>query len=338
MFASIDTTLEQSQSILQRLNSSLFSIRSLTLLTVLLLIAYIGGRLAATLLRRLTTAISKQADKSENLHRVNSLRRMETLIVLSVAVVRTLFIALAVYFWWSYIHPFEQPTAIIGASAVIAIVLGGALSPVLRDLASGSVMMAEHWYGVGDHVKIEPFSDLQGVVERVTLRSTRIRGLTGEVVWVNNQNIQAVRITPKGTRKVAIELFVSDLDKGMDLIEQTNIRLPIGQLMVINPLTVMTSTRASDHVWHLTAIGETAPGREWLLERHAVLLLSEIDEEMHEKSVLLNEPIARFADSEAELRFARSIKNASKTPVRRREVMRNAVRKATRSSSHRPKN
>jgi hypothetical protein len=102
--------------------------------------------------------------------------------------------------------------------------------------------------------------------------------------------------------------------------------------MVINPLAVMTSTKAGDHVWHLTAIGETAPGREWLLEKHAISLLSEVDEEFNEEAVLLNEPIARFADSEAELRFARTIKNARKKPVQRRKIMQSAARKATRGS------
>jgi hypothetical protein len=320
MSSNINNTIEKSQSTIERLNSTIFNIGSLSLLIFVLLVAYFLGRFIATLLRRLTTAIGRQADRAENLQRVNSLRRIETLIVLSIAIVRTLLIALAVYFWWSYEHPFNQPTAIIGASAVIAIILGGALSPLLRDLASGSVMMAEHWFGVGDHVRIEPFMDVQGVVERVTLRSTRIRGLNGEVVWINNQNIQAVRITPRGIRTIALELFVTDIDKGHRLIEQANTRLPSGSLMVVSPLTIMTSSEAGHNIWHITAIAETAPGREWLVEKYAIDVINEIDGEENKESILLNAPIARYADGDAERKFARTIHNARKKPSKRLSI------------------
>jgi small conductance mechanosensitive channel len=252
-------------------------------------------------------------DKTQDIGTVNRLRRFETLLVLFVALLRTLLVVIALYFWWVYTHPFERPGAIIGASALFALILGAVLSPVLRDMASGSVMMAERWYGVGDHVTIEPFT-LQGIVERVTLRSTRIRSLSGETVWVNNQGISAVRVSPRGVSTMAIELYVSDLDRGLELIEETDLRLPNGPLMVVKPLTVMTKTKLSDHLYHITTIGETAPERQWLLEKHSVEIIQELDKQSDE-SVLQHEPIVRFADTEAERRFARTISNASKPRI-----------------------
>ena len=326
----VDQTIQQSQSTFQRIGNSLFSTQSLVVLAIALVVAYGAGRFAATILRRITTSLGRQVDKTTDLQRVNSLRRMETLIILSIALVRSLFLAVAIYFWWLYVHPGNQPTALIGASAVLAIVLGGALSPLLRDLASGSVMMAEHWFGVGDHIKVEPFDNLQGVVERVTLRSTRIRGLSGEVIWVNNQNMQAVRITPRGSRTIALELFVSDQKQGTHLVEQANLRLPSGPLMVVSPLTVMTAAEAGEGMWHITAIGETAPGREWLLEQYAIALLAEIDGEENDTAVLLNTPIARYADNEAERKFARAIHNARKQPAKRRSLSKRAVSRGKR--------
>ncbi len=327
----IDKTLQRSQGTLEQLSNSIFNLKSLLVLVIVLVLAYGIGRFVATVMRRITTAIGRRADKAESLERVNSLRRVETMVVISIAVIRAFLIALAVYFWWLYIHPTQQPTALIGASAVIAIVLGGALSPVLRDLASGSVMMAEHWFGVGDHIRVEPFTDLQGVVERVTLRSTRIRGINGEVIWVNNQNMQAVRITPKGSRTIALELFVTDLDKAYRLIEQANVRIPSGPMMVVSPLTIMTSTEVGTDIWHITAIGETGPSREWLLEQYAINLIGEIDNEENQESILLNAPIARYADNVAERRFARTLHNARKEPTRRRSLSERAIERARRN-------
>lgn len=312
----IKQTIDQSQGIFRKLGETFLNTHSMVVLAICVLTAFVVGRITAYLLRRVAFALSKQADKTENVTQVNKLRRVETLIVLSIAIIRTLFIALAVYFWWLYIHPNQQPTALIGAGAVLAIVLGGVLGPLLRDFANGSMMMAEHWFGVGDHVRLEPFGDMQGIVERVTLRSTRLRGINGEIIWVNNQNISAVRVTPKGLRTIAIELFVKDRKKGLELIEEANQRLPSGALMVASPLTAMTTIEAGKQLWHITAIGETAPGREWLLEKYAITVLQEINEEL-DKAVLAHEPIARYADSEAELRFARAIHNSSKKRIRR---------------------
>lgn len=301
---------------LRKTAETFLNAKSIIALLIALGVALVLGRIMAAFLRRLTTVVGRQADKSKDLNQVNRLRRVETLIVLSIAIIRAFLIVGAFYFWWAYMHPNGQPTAIIGASAVVAIFLSGALVPLLRDLTYGSVMMAEHWFGVGDYVRIEPFANLQGIVDRVTLRSTRLRDLNGEIVWINNQNIAAVRITPKGIRTLAIEMIVNDLNKGIDLVAQANLRLPNNPLMLTRQLTIISKQEVGNKLWHITAIGETAPGREWILEEYALKLLQEIDEDS-KKPTLLHEPVAHNADAEAERRFARTIKNATKRPVKR---------------------
>jgi hypothetical protein len=180
-------------------------------------------------------------------------------------------------------------------------------------------MMAEHWFGVGDHIRVEPFTDLQGVVERVTLRSTRIRGLNGEIIWISNQNIQGVRVLTKGVRTIALEIFVNDLEKGLHMIEETNLRLPTGPLMVVRPMHIMSKSQVGKHLWHITAIGETAPGREWLLQQYAGEIMKELDED-NKPSIMRTEPIAHDADSDAERRFARTVQNARKSPLQRKRL------------------
>ncbi|MDL2363113.1 MAG: mechanosensitive ion channel family protein [Patescibacteria group bacterium] len=311
--ATNNQTLNDFSEIFQKLAHSFLNTQSLIVLFISVSSALLLGRFIASVLRKVVTAIGAKADRSENLHTVNRLRRFETYIVLSIAVIRTCLLLFAFYFWWVYGHPSGQPTAIIGASAFAVIILSSALGPALRDLAAGSFMMAEQWYGVGDHIKIEPFLDMQGVVERVTLRSTRLRGLNGEIMWVNNQHIQGVRLAPKGVRTIGLELFVDNVAAGEKLIGMTNRRLPIGPLLVLNPLEITSVEQVGDELWHITAVGDTAPGREWLLERSAVELIKWLDEQQ-KTQVIAHGPLARYADTEAEQRFNRSIKNARKRP------------------------
>jgi len=308
------------KEILGRLANTVFNARSILVLLVSLTVALLLGRLIAAGLRRLVVMIGRRADKTPNLRVVDRLRRYETIIVLSIAVIRTGLILFAFYFWWTFVHPSGQPTAIIGASALIVVVISGALSPALRDIAAGSLMMVEQWYGVGDHIRVEPFEDLQGVVERVTLRSTRIRGLNGEVIWINNQSIQGVRITPKGIRTIGLELFVTDLLAGQKLIEKTNKRLPIGPLLVVKPLEITSTEEVGDNLWQITAIGETAPGREWLIEKSATELIKRLDKESPTQ-IIAHGPLPRFADSDAERRFTRTISNARKRPTPKRRSL-----------------
>lgn len=111
---------------------------------------------------------------------------------------------------------------------------------------------------------------------------------------------------------MAIELFVTDPKKAEVLIERTNALLPTGPSLVASRLGVMRSDERAKDLWHLTAVGETAPGREWLLERTAIDLLKKLDEQS-KKPILLTEPVARYADNDTERQFARAVNNAKKT-------------------------
>lgn len=312
-------TLTQSTSAVKHITDVLFggnAGRSLLVLAISLIIGAIIGRLFAKVLRIISKSVGKHADAATDLNTVNRFRRIETWTILSIAVVKVLALILALYFWWVFIHPNGKPTALFGASAVLIIIVGGVFSPLLRDFAFGGSMMAEHWFGVGDLITIEPFT-IQGVVERITLRSTRIRGLNGEVIWVANQNIQSVRIAQKGVWTMAIEMFVTDEVKAEKLVEKVNALLPTGPSLVASKLSIMKTDKRSKDLWHVTAIGETAPGREWLLERTAIELLKNIDEKS-KSPILITDPVARYADNETERQFARAVSNAKKAKRARR--------------------
>jgi hypothetical protein len=164
----------------------------------------------------------------------------------------------------------------------------------------------------------------------VTLRSTKIRKFSGEIMWINNKDIIGVSITPKGVRTVVIELYVKNLDKGVQLVQDADLRLPHGPLAVARPLTVMTQAKLGKDLWHITAVSEVAPGREWLLDKHAIEVLQELDEK---SKILALDPISRYADSEAERRYARTINNARKPRLERENVIERVEKAALK---HRP--
>lgn len=216
-------TINEATQSLQAL-FKMFNMGSVGLLIVALAVAFIIGKLTGLVLRAASQFVRKRADASANLATGNLLRRAETWIILSIAIVQVLLVIVALYIWWNDQHipgSGTSSSAIIGMSALAAILIGGVTGPLLRDLVFGASMMAEHWYGVGDLITID-FPNVKGVVEAVTLRSTRVKGINGQTYWVANSAIQGVGVARRGVLWVAVELFVRDVKKGEQLINEVN--------------------------------------------------------------------------------------------------------------------
>lgn len=309
-FAQTDINLDKTKNVLEQLSSALFNVNSLIVLVVSVGLATIAGWVVSFVMRRISRFVAGRADASKNLSTVNRLRRIETWIILSIAAIRTLFIIFAVYFWWAATHDGSNTNALIGASALAIVVLGGIFGPMLRDFAFGAGMMAERWFGVGDLVTVD-FPAVQGVVERITLRSTRLRGLNGEVIWVANQTMNGVKVAQKGVRRTAIELFANDADAAEGLVKKVNTLLPGGLSLLVSPLEVVEISQRDKATWHVTAIGETAPGREWILEKAAIDIFKQLDEKAKYPTLIVD-PVARYADPDMERQLARAVRNARK--------------------------
>lgn len=176
-------------------------------------------------------------------------------------------------------------------------------------------MIAEQWYNVGDHITVLPFGEVEGVVERMNLRSTRIRNLDGEAIWIHNQHIQGVKVAHNGVRTVAIDVFVNNLEKGEAMVAHVAQTLPVEATMLASPLQIVHSKKLGVRLWHITAVGQTAPGREWLLEDFARAAMEEYAKK--NGKIIVHGPIARGADEVATRRFQRVARlSAAKKPTK----------------------
>jgi hypothetical protein len=246
-------------------------------------------------------------------------RRAETLLNVVAAVGRTIILFICLYVAWRISSPHSNtPVALIGAGTFFIVIGGVTVGPLLRDITNGILMILEGWYNVGDHITIDPFTQLSGIVERLNLRSTKMRSLNGEVIWVHNQYIQAVRVTPRGLRTISIDTFVTDPVRGRKLLERTFAELPVGPAMIVSPLAIIEEEEHGG-VWRITATGQTTPGREWLIEDFAVNAVKQANAR-GTSPVIVYGPIVRYTDATAEQRFERSMQtsNHAKRPPRKR--------------------
>ncbi len=285
--------------------------RSVLILITLVIAAYIASRFLAQLIIFIAQKVAVQSDAVSDEAKSIRLRQVETYLSITVAIVRAAVVAVAAYIAWRLISPVSSSgAAAIGASAFFIVFAGQTLGMILRDITAGVIMITEGWFHAGDFIKIEPFIEVSGVVERFTLRSTKLRSLSGEVVWVHNQQIQAVHVTPNGVRTLAVDLFTRDLEEAKRTVEDIIATLPVDSTLLPAPVKIKKVEEWGSGMSRIVVVGQTAPGREWLIERYFVDAIKEIDDSKPNRAdhLFIYDPIARYADPVADKKFKRAMR------------------------------
>ncbi len=289
--------------------------RSLLILIASLLISYWLSRFVAQFIVFIAQKVAVRSDNESDITKSIRLRQVETYLGVAVAIVRVVIVAVVAYIAWRILSPVESQAiggsgaAAIGASAVFIVVASQTIGPLLRDITAGATIIIEQWFKVGDYIKVESFWNVTGVVERLTLRSTKLRSLSGEVVWIHNQKIDAVHVTPNGVRTLAVDVLVNDKEIGEKLVRNVIGRLPTGPMMIAERLRIVETAKWSDELWMMTVQGKTVPGREWLIENYFVSELQKENSRVQKKNrAMVSDPIVRYADPVTERRFRRAVR------------------------------
>lgn len=195
----------------------------------------------------------------------------------------------------------DRLTAIAGASFAL-IVAGFAAQRILIDMLAGLMMFVERWFSVGDTVVILTGFELQGVVEDVSLRRTRLRALSGEVIHVHNSQISAVRVLPRGVKELAIELFVNERDAGERLVADVVAILPEGPTTLARRPWIERVDELAPNLTRIRVHATVAPGREWLAED----FFSDLLKQRAPDSLIVHGPVAFAVDDRATRSYARA--------------------------------
>ena len=234
------------------------------------------------------------------------LKRRETLVFIVQTSVRYAAYVLATLFAITQVAGFGGNGAIAGASLLV-LLLGFALQRFLIDILSGVFMQFEGWFAIGDSVVMEP-AGLTGIVELTSLRSTKLRTVGGDVIFVNNSVIQSVRVLPRGVREVSIELVVRDEAEGRRLVENAARVMPVGPTQFIRPPWIEASSRLDDDLVMIRARAAVAPGREWLANG----FLANVLRERAPEGLVVHGPVIIEIDDLAQRRFARATSGAER--------------------------
>jgi moderate conductance mechanosensitive channel len=277
----------------------------LTALTIVFLFAaaWAVSRLSALIARRGLTWYDRRhhAPTGDLRAKIIELKRRET----TVGVIRTgiayIAFALAVVFAAAQLTGgLDRLSTIAGASFVLILVAFSA-QRVLVDIIAGFSMFTEKWYSVGDTIAI-PTMELQGIVEEVSLRRTKLRSLDGEVINIHNSQIPAVRVLPGGLKEFDVELVASNREAAEVLIEHVSSILPVGPTTFVQRPVIHEVDELAPGLVRLRMRTAVAPGREWLVHGFYTDLLKE----RADKHLIVHGPIVLTVDERAARSFARA--------------------------------
>jgi len=116
-------------------------------------------------------------------------------------------------------------STVLAGFGIAGLAVGFGAQSLVKDVISGFFILLEDQYGVGDVVRI---GDFTGVVEHMTLRSTVLRNVEGQVHVVPNGNIQHVTVMTKEWARAVLDVTVrhdGHLGKTFDALERVAKRL-----------------------------------------------------------------------------------------------------------------
>jgi small conductance mechanosensitive channel len=111
---------------------------------------------------------------------------------------------------------------LIAGAGIVGVALGFGAQNMVRDFLAGFFMIVEDQFGVGDIVNLT--DEAEGVVEKVTLRSTRLRDVNGTVWHVPNGQVLRVGNKSQEWARALIDVDVSyesDIERAQALIAET---------------------------------------------------------------------------------------------------------------------
>lgn len=218
-------------------------------------------------------------------------RRRETAADILITAVRYLVIVIAGF---TVLGIFVRNTlAAVGGATLVMVVVAFGFQRLLFDIVAGFLVLFESWYGVGDFVTIQPLG-LSGFVEEFGLRTTVIRSLNGDLMYVPNGQISAVQRAPAGFRRYSLEVLTADGGAVRGAVEELKRTRVAGEARYVWPPHVVDEVEVGEGVYLVRVQCEVPPTMEWLAEN---LLPARLRSELG--NALLADPIAYTLDARA---------------------------------------
>jgi small-conductance mechanosensitive channel len=157
---------------------------------------------------------------------------------------------------------------LLAGAGIVGVALGFGSQSLVRDFLSGIFILVEDQFGVGDIVDLD--GQAAGVVDAVSLRTTRLRAVDGTVWHVPNGEIRRVGNKSQHWSRALIDLevaYATDLDHAERVIADVAEELATGDPDVIERPEVWGVERLGAHGISIRLVVKTRPSEQFRVSR-----------------------------------------------------------------------
>jgi moderate conductance mechanosensitive channel len=191
------------------------------------------------------------------------IKRQDTAVTLIRQTLRYVTFALVALFVFSIFLRNVFPA--LGGATILAAIIGFGAQNFLRDIIAGFFILFENQYSVGDFIEVEP-TKASGMVEEFGLRTTTIRALSGEVIYVPNGTLTSVTNYVSGQQRFTIEVQLKDEEAEKRVLEE----IKEGHELYLIPPRLMERDETPEGGPRLRLLASVLPSTAWLVEENLV--------------------------------------------------------------------
>jgi len=247
---------------------------NLLVIVLLVLGAILLTRLAAWTRDKIMARIEARATETDELVRSEGAKHRQVVAqVVTWSVLAAIYVVTAV----RIVQELGVPLAgLVAPAALLSAALGFGLQRFVQDIGAGFFITGERQYGFGDVVTIATAGvgqPVTGTVEDVTLRVTRLRTVSGEVITTPNGNIIQVTNLSRDWARAVIDVPVPAY---VDVSRVTDILRRVGEeaygddrlrKMMLDPPTVMGVEKIEVDTFSVRMVARTLPGIQFEVGR-----------------------------------------------------------------------
>lgn len=159
---------------------------------------------------------------------------------------------------------------VIASAGIGGLAIGFGAQSLIKDLISGAFLVFEDQFGVGDYIKV---GTLEGTVQHIGFRTTRLQDPNGQVWYVRNGEIVTLGNRTQGwsTSYIAIPVGVTeDPLRVIGLLQQVVGELeedPVWQNRLLEPATVLGLSSIDNTQMTFTVMTKAPAGEHFAVER-----------------------------------------------------------------------
>ena len=184
---------------------------------IIILVAFFINLIIKSIIKKIVnSSIIKKTNHSE--------RRVKTVLNLIQKFVKYVIIVITTISILGIFH--INTTALITSVGAISLVVGLAFQDLLKDFLVGISIILENDFSIGDYVEIKGF---KGEVVGFSLKTTRLKSLTGEVRIISNRQITEMTNYSLNKSNILLNINVSyeeDLEKVEKVLKEVCEKIP----------------------------------------------------------------------------------------------------------------